>query len=411
MTRFKETIALGLAILASTSGQAARAADARDLTKQASASKPSVETQYLDDVTSQVRLTIDPRTGEVTTSKTPSGGGTHPSSGNSEPAAEAPTLLPYDFFDANDTGTSTLNSYFLSQLSMGVYSQALSGTAFRQDMIDKFTPQGIPASGIDVIMDAISGSEAAAFRIGDATVIAFRGTSAEGTLSPDQDVETDLLDIPMLIKVNNKECRVHKGFWESTDAIYDWILGHARGAHNAGRKVILTGHSLGAARATVAAFRLHYEDGIPVQTLQTFGSPKVGDISFKSMCGDVGPGGVKLAEVTERFVVLGDPATTFPDKESVWEKWKLPFIVSYEHVGNTHNINPLTGTHSSHYEIFFDSGEIFFVPTASQWIGFLTGVGDNEHMLYDDALLHEVINDPQYIAIKDLLIQYESIEQ
>ncbi|QEF99774.1 Lipase (class 3) [Stieleria maiorica] len=409
MTLSKKTLLLCLAAVLAWL-PTARAAERIDTTKQSSASKPVADTAQIDTIESSVQWSIDPRTGEVTTgSRSTGSGGT--STGTSDDEIATPVILPYDFFDAEDNGMSSLNSYFLSQLSMGVYSDALSGTAFRQDLIDRFTPQGIPADGIDVIMDAISGSEAAAFRIGNATVIAFRGTSAEGTLTPERDAEVDLLDVPIKVKLNDKECRVHQGFWESADAVFDWVAGHARSAHNAGRKVFLTGHSLGAARATVCAARLHYDENIPVQSLQTFGSPKVGDVQFRSILGDVGPDGIKLAEVTERFVVLGDPATTFPDKEAIWENWKTPTIIYYEHVGNTHNINPLTGTNSAHYEILFDSGEIFFVPTASQWIGFLSGAGDNEHMLYDDALLHEVINDPMYIEIKDLLIEYESVEQ
>lgn len=69
------------------------------------------------------------------------------------------------------------------------------------------------------------------------------------------------------------------------------------------------------------------------------------------------------------------------------------------------------GVYSTNFDIAFDSGEIFYIPTASQWYGFATGVGDNEHILYDDALLNAVTSDPDYIEIKDLLIEHASVEQ
>lgn len=414
MRRFHLTLALGAALLAGPSVNHARSAEPVKTTVSQQTAKRFEGTRESLNLASEIEIMIDPRTGEVITSsgRTSSSTGSQTNSNDEPTASSEPVYRPYDFFDPQDTGTSSLNSYFLAQLSMGVYSTALTETDFERDLIFRFEPQGILEDNIAVRMHMVSGAEAAAFRIGDATVIAFRGTSAEGTQVPDADAESDLLDVPIKISVNNKECRVHQGFWESTDSIYDWVENIARSAHNAGRKVFLTGHSLGGARATVAAFRLHYEDNIPVQSLQTFGSPKVGDANFRAMFFNHGAGGVRLVDVTERFVVLGDPATTFPDKESIWDdQWKLPVVVYYEHVGNTHNILPLTGTNSSHYDIMFDSGEIFFVPTASQWIGFLSGAGDNEHMLYDDALLHEVINDPAYIELKDMLIEHESVEQ
>jgi len=106
--------------------------------------------------------------------------------------------------------------------------------------------------------------------------------------------------------------------------------------------------------------------------------------------------------------VIGDPATTFPDKE--FQLGPGPWKVKYAHVGHTHNIFPVNGNAGT-FEMMPNSGEIFFIPTPSQWIGFLTGAGSSEHMWYDDALLDEVINDDNYLEIKELILEHESVVQ
>ncbi len=412
MTRaiFPVVFTICLAILSPT----ASAAERRDLenSKESTQKIDSIATVN-DLIRVTGRVIYDPRTGEtryVEDTSKPSAGSRGGNTDSGESPEETVEILPFDLFFADDDGTSTLNSYFLSQLSMGVYGKADTEEGFRDEMIALFEPQGIKSWNIHVKMDHDSGSEVAVFDIGDATVIAFRGTSGEGTTNPGVDQEVDLLDVPLKLKLNEKECRIHQGFWDSTDAVYDWVFDQALSAHISGQKIFLTGHSLGAAKATVAAVRLHYEDGIPVQSLQTFGSPKVGDKDFRSLCADIGTDGVKLAEVTQRFVVLGDPATTFPEKEAIGFNLLGPIWVFYHHVGITHTIHPLNAD-SSTFEIWFDSGEIGFTPYPWQWAAFLTGKGDSEHMWYDDALLEEVVDDPTLIEFKDLIVEHASVVQ
>jgi len=388
------------------------AAELRDTTKVATKTKVVTSGRDQLSLTSDVRLMIDPQTGELlqTTRGEISVTGTSSDDDPSETqqtAPEAPAELPYDFFNPTDDGTSTLNAYFLSQLSMGVYGTALNEADFKQDLIDTFESQGIPGDNIDVFMDPVLGTELAVFTIGEATVFSFRGTSGEGTVVPDMDQEIDLMDKPILVKVNNKECRIHEGFWISSDIAFNWVLERAMEAHLAGQRIFLTGHSLGGAKATVTAFRLFYDHQIPLQGLQTFGSPKVGDITFRTQFSDPGPDGIKLAEITERFVVIGDPATTFPNKEYISLNPFKQMVVYYEHVGNVHNMFSIDG--DQEFEIGFDSGEVFFIPLPSQWVAFLSGVG--EHMWYDDALLYEVLDDSAYTEIAELIEDHESVVQ
>jgi len=71
---------------------------------------------------------------------------------------------------------------------------------------------------------------------------------------------------------------VHRGFADALDAIWSQLktrLPQALGK----RPLYVTGHSLGGALASLAAYRLAAE-GIPVRATYTFGSPRVGNLDF-----------------------------------------------------------------------------------------------------------------------------------
>jgi pimeloyl-ACP methyl ester carboxylesterase len=94
-------------------------------------------------------------------------------------------------------------------------------------------------------------------------IVAFRGTEQDPT-----DIATDLR---AWLKPWDKGGRVHEGFRDAFRAIWpqieSWLKEHS-GALN------FTGHSLGAALATLAAGMS------PASRLITFGSPRVGDTDF-----------------------------------------------------------------------------------------------------------------------------------
>ncbi len=395
-------------------GTFATAAEYRDDTKVTTKSAPTTSRTAVKLSTVDQQFWIDPVTGEVHTKpvKEPtksSGGATLASptdSPESDPEPEPQNL--YDHFDPADGSKAMLNAYLLAQLSMTVYSDATSEPAFEEHLIERLEPQGIEEDNIDVIMNDDTGTEAAAFTFGDTLVIAFRGTSSEGTnnINPYVDATTDLNDDPWPIEINNKKFFVHLGFWDSVDSVYPWVLARALDAHASGKKVWLTGHSLGAARATLAAARLHYADEIPVDGLMTFGSPKVGDENFAAFCHDKGADDWSLQQVTTRFVVNGDPATTFPEKEQIGINFFTGWVY-YQHIGRTITIFPFDN--GGDFTII--PGETNFTPTAAQWIGFLTGAGHSEHMWYDDALLEEVREDDQFNAIEAMVMEHQAVAQ
>lgn len=96
------------------------------------------------------------------------------------------------------------------------------------------------------------------------TVLAFRGTES----GKYEDLISDLSTLPV---VRPDGCRVHSGFWKAYLPVKAQLATLLAGASGT---VLITGHSLGAALATLAA-----ADLAPTKLI-TFGSPRVGDRAF-----------------------------------------------------------------------------------------------------------------------------------
>jgi hypothetical protein len=215
----------------------------------------------------------------------------------------------------------------------------------------------------------------------DAAIVVFRGTSTEGTATmPLADHLADWNDAPQLVNVDGVPVCVHEGFWGAASSVYPEIRQHMQAARADGRKIWVTGHSLGGAVATLTALRLHYDDGITVQGLQTFGSPKVGDGNMADLFDSPNVDGRALWDATIRWVVDGDPVTTFFEKELAPLAFGMPLWVYYEHVGTTHTIYALD---TAGYEVKYDTGE----DEHMLWDG--DGLF-NEHSWYLDALTFEM---------------------
>ena len=152
------------------------------------------------------------------------------------------------------------------------------------------------------------GAQAHAFWNKEEYVLAFRGTE------PDEitDLLADLNAIPRGAMTHGL---VHSGFRGELDKLWDDIVKH-HGAGHQNKTFYITGHSLGAAMATIATSR--FEEEVKVQQLTTFGSPRVGTRKF-----------VKNIETPHvRFVNNNDIVTKVP-----------LFIMGYKHHGILQYIN------------------------------------------------------------------------
>jgi triacylglycerol lipase len=133
-------------------------------------------------------------------------------------------------------------------------------------------------------------------------VLAFRGTEKQL-----QDYVTDLkLGRPPL---GSDGVVIHEGFLEAIDSVWASVEAALRQVSG---PLFYTGHSLGAALATLAAYR-H-----PPTALYTFGSPYVGDAAFVAKLGDV---------PTYRCVDASDIVPKLPPAE-----------LGYVHVGELHHL-------------------------------------------------------------------------
>lgn len=153
----------------------------------------------------------------------------------------------------------------------------------------------------------VDGAQCHAFWNKEEYVLAFRGTE------PDElsDLLADLNAIPRGAMTRGL---VHSGFRGELDKLWPAIHKHQK-AHKS-RKLYITGHSLGAAMATIACSR--FEEETKVEQLTTFGSPRVGTRKF-----------VKHVTTPHmRFVNNNDIVTKVP----LW-------IMGYKHHGTLQYIN------------------------------------------------------------------------
>jgi triacylglycerol lipase len=105
----------------------------------------------------------------------------------------------------------------------------------------------------------------------DLIVLTFRGTQ----LRCRYDWLTDL----KLQLISGCSGNVHRGFSEALDCIWSHVVEELRHTRTQNQALLLTGHSMGAALATLATARLHEIDQV-VNGLYTFGSPRVGNRNF-----------------------------------------------------------------------------------------------------------------------------------
>lgn len=148
---------------------------------------------------------------------------------------------------------------------------------------------------------------------GDFAVAAFRGTETrprgDGGFEP---VLADIMtDVDIRLVSSGRSGKVHKGFRNALEEVWGELMPHLEKLAADGRLIWLTGHSLGAALATLAADRLS-----GVQGVYTFGSPRVGDRKFADGYG------ASIYRFVHRYDIV----------------CRLPPSPPYAHVGELHDI-------------------------------------------------------------------------
>ncbi len=190
-------------------------------------------------------------------------------------------------FDASASSVSFENGWWMSNLAHLAYFN-------RPDVSSHLDAVGMHL----VEMFDHEGTQAFVAEATDFAVLSFRGTETD-------DFTDALRNAQFLWDDFDTGGQVHVGFHKALDAV--WARVEAALSEVGGRPLWYTGHSLGAALATLAAARER-----PF-ALTTFGSPRVGNADFV-MTMDGLP--------VHRYVNCADVVTTVP-----------PGIFGYQHVG------------------------------------------------------------------------------
>jgi triacylglycerol lipase len=202
-----------------------------------------------------------------------------------------------------------------------------------RDGVNAFADLGFDATFIDV-----NGSQAYWLKNDDDLVIACRGTEP----TEFADIASDLAAIP--VPSSTGVGKLHLGFKKSIDNIWP-ELHELANDYGKTRTVWCTGHSLGAAMATIVAYRLQRTEDCPnPQALFTYGSPRVGNKAYVK--------GIEATGVLHfRFVNNADIVARVP----LW-----PF----RHFGGMYYMN-----HYGHLRAL-----TFWQVTKDVWRGFLVGL-------------------------------------
>ena len=153
-------------------------------------------------------------------------------------------------------------------LELSAFCAAASELVYQHEMAIKKQATAWGLHRVEYIEDSETEAFTGVCRARARQFIVFRGTSTI------EDAKTDVK-----IRKESRDwyrARAHRGFVEAFEQVEERIIKIAKSG--AAPRIVLTGHSLGAALATLCAVRLVGLDltGVRVEALQTFGSPRVG---------------------------------------------------------------------------------------------------------------------------------------
>lgn len=188
----------------------------------------------------------------------------------------APPYLDYDYFQGKDAfpfhadavDFDLVNAWWLIESATLVYAE------------EEFVTPRFQAAGFSEVR-YFKGKSTDCFVASNDTVIlaAFRGTEIRPRNSVTDiqhiiaDIKTDC-DI-LLFETPAHPGKVHQGFHHALEEIWEDLHNYLKEIHHSSQKLWITGHSLGAALATLAADRYKEAQGV-----YTFGSPRVGNREF-----------------------------------------------------------------------------------------------------------------------------------
>lgn len=286
-----------------------------------------------------------------------------------EPGANA-----FAGINRDEQGHSLTNSYLLAMVSHYLYPHAYEPNtgdnfvAFRNKAREKFELWGmqkidirsrgnvqyVVMSDANVVILGFRGSDAVTHMDGFADWIATDFRAKQKKVSTWGTVPfTSKNWLGQTVTVR-KEPAVHTGitnaYWSVRSDVNELILAHG----GRSKKLFITGHSLGAGLATLAAIDQGYaldrpgSRRFPAQGVYTYGGPRVGNGIFKKLYDSKRSAGGAVALNTHRYVNFNDIVPMAPGDTLAHDAMYVPIShygpgephdnVKYIHVGRTCNI-------------------------------------------------------------------------
>ncbi|MFM7261630.1 MAG: lipase family protein [bacterium] len=200
-------------------------------------------------------------------------------------------------FKAGATSHEWANAYMLAYVSNLVYPGEVGMTEdlddaeeFEDRFATKLASLGIDRATVEMVTasDGIAiDAEAVVFTTTDAVIVVFRG-SESSTAADLRDWVTNAAAVFHKLPSGSgypDKSAVHTGMWNATSRIYRELKSTVDRAARGGRKVWITGHSLGGAMASLFAGR-YIRDGGSVQGVVTFAAPRCANGAFGAFVTD-----------------------------------------------------------------------------------------------------------------------------
>jgi triacylglycerol lipase len=162
-------------------------------------------------------------------------------------------------FEAHQADFSLINALACAHASHLAYSEETAVTTTARDW------------GFDSVKALTRGPNfAILLSNGEIILIAFRGT----------DKWNDWLTNLNIFYKRSPLGFVHRGFMKAAISFWPDLAQQILSMRDNDQHVWFTGHSLGGALAVLASVKAHFEDGISIAGVYTFGQPPIGTVSF-----------------------------------------------------------------------------------------------------------------------------------
>ncbi|HAE37704.1 MAG TPA: hypothetical protein DCG57_03580 [Candidatus Riflebacteria bacterium] len=192
-------------------------------------------------------------------------------------------------FEEKAVGHSLVNAYLLMYSAYSTYENRIDVAnflEFKKKIKETFTPLGIDRFDFIDVRAKTADTQAVIMSNDKLVIVAFRGSesSSNHKFSPVKMaydwILTDFNFFKKRILWWGWGVKVHRGFYNAIEIVYDELKKYVD-SHMAGtpKRLWITGHSLGAGIAPMAACRLS-DDGISVQGLYTYAGPRLGNEDF-----------------------------------------------------------------------------------------------------------------------------------